>query len=113
MALIRFDGQYGYINVNASRMIEPQFKAAYPFRLGYARVEVDPSFGYIDRNATVIWNPRVAAKGFINKTNRERAVIEQVQKIQHHRTIPAPAYRAPFPAPYPPDHLYEEVLPAD
>ena len=111
LAMVTLDGMVGYINRDASRGITPQFAEARPYFRDYARVYVEPSFGYIDRVGTPIWDPRQALQGFINRRKKESALIKDSEDIIHHRTIAPPEYRQPIAEPYPPDYLYDEQLP--
>ncbi len=112
LAMVTLDGKVGYINRAANQGVTPQFSAGQPYFRNYARVDLEPSFAYIDRTGTLIWDPRMALEGFINTRNSENVAIATVEDITHHRTLDPPAYREPIDASYPPDYLYEEVLPS-
>tara|TARA_R110002111_G_scaffold24243_3_gene53994 strand:+ start:468 stop:1718 length:1251 start_codon:yes stop_codon:yes gene_type:complete len=112
LIMVVLDGKVGYINRVGKEAIVPQFHSGLPFHEGLARVGVDPSFGYITITGNAVWDPRQAVNGFINKRAKERAAIRGRERVIHHRTVDAPEYRDPRPSGYPPDHLYEEVLPA-
>ncbi len=111
LILVTMDNEFGYINRVGDHVIEPQFTGGLPYFRDLARVELTTSFAYIDRRGKPIWDPRQALNGFINQRAKENAVIEQHRKIIHHRTVDPPEYRDPIELPYPPDHLYEPVLP--
>ncbi len=111
LVMVTLDGKIGYTNRIAKYGITPQFDTARPFFNNYARVGVEPAFAYITSNGKPVWDPRQAIKGFINKRSTERAAIRQSNRITHNRVVDPPAYREPTPVPYPPDHLYEEILP--
>ncbi len=111
LIMVTLEGKVGYTNRVANYGITPQFDGGRPFFNNYARVGTHPSFGYITLAEKLIWDPRLALKGFINKRSTESAAITQIQNITHHRTVDPPLYREPIPDPYPPDHLYDEVLP--
>jgi WG containing repeat len=111
MAMVTLGGKVGYVNRDASQGIKPQFESGRPFLRDYARVKVDPSFAYITSSGSPVWDPREAINGFIDKSRRERAIINQVDTVIYNRDLDPPAYREPIPAPYPPDYLYDEVLP--
>ncbi len=111
LAMVTLGGKVGYINRDASQGITPQFTEGRPYFQDYARVYIEPSFGYIDRVGTPIWDPRRALQGFINRRDKESALIKHNEDIIHHRTIDPPQYREPIAEPYLPDYLYEEQLP--
>jgi WG repeat protein len=111
LAMVGLAGRVGYINRVGDRGIEPQFGSARPFFRGYARVDHGPSFGYITVSGSVVWNPEAALLGFINNRSTERAAVAQGRYVTHNRTVAPPPMREPIPEPYPPDHLYDEVLP--
>ena len=109
--MVTLDGNVGYIDRVGNVVIEPQFTTAKPFYKGFAPVGLTTSFGYIDTQGKLVWNPQIALKGFINQRAQENAVIQQHRKIIYNRTVEPPAFRDPIETPYPPDHLYEPVLP--
>ncbi len=49
------NGQYGYINEQASWVIPPQWDHAWEFESGLAPVEKDGKLAYIDHAGTVVW----------------------------------------------------------
>ncbi len=113
LVMVTRNGKVGYINRVGDNSIEPQFDSGLPFFAGYARVGVQPSFGYITVSGSPVWDPRQAVHGFINKRTKENAAIRGHEQVIHHRTVDAPVYREPFPVSYPPDHVYDEALPKE
>jgi WG containing repeat len=111
LVMVTLDGKIGYVNRVANGGIEPQFQSGLPFFAGYARVGVEPSFAYIMISGRSVWDPRQAVNGFINKRSKENAAIRGREYIIYNRPVDPPPYRDPLPVPYPPDHLYDEVLP--
>jgi hypothetical protein len=110
MIMVTVDGKIGYINRRGSVSIDPQFDTGLPFFRNYARVGLEPSFAYISVTGSPVWDPRQAVKGFVNNRSTERVAISQNEKVNRNRAVDPPVYRDPIPAPYPPEHLYEEVL---
>lgn len=111
LAMVVLNGKTGYVNRSAKQGISPMFDEGRPFFQSLARVRIDPSFAYIDRNANPVWDPRLAVKGFINRSTSERIAIVRDKDLIHNRTIEPPAYRDPIPVPYTPEYLIDEVLP--
>jgi len=122
LALIAHDGQFGYVNRNASAGIKPVFEKALPFDDQLARVhptELDASgvtgFAWIDTSGRVVWDPRAPHVAILDLTNRGQALAQQALKDrslpQGNRQIKLPPQRDPLPEAYPPEFLYEEQLP--
>jgi len=123
-ALVRHDGQWGYINRTASAGLIPQFGAADPFFRGLARVSRDDSFAYIGETGQVRFDPRVALElGFVDLRSGERARVANYDpqwqnnfgggddRPPNNQVVPPPVSRGAYEVPYPPEHLYEEALP--
>ena len=119
LALVRLEGAYGFTDKTGRLRIPAQFADAHPFFRRYARVWTDTSHAYVDTAGNVVWDPRLAAEGFVDITKRPRAISSGVttQRQVVSRTgykselILPPQPRVPvLPPPYPPDHEYEEQL---
>lgn len=111
LAMVIVDGLVGYVNRVDNQGIAPRFTGGRPFFRDYARVDLEPSFAYLDRVGRAVWDPRQAVQGFINKRTLEDVAILRYRSVNHHRTIEPPAYREPLGEPYPPEYRYDPVLP--
>ena len=115
LALIAVDGRLGFTNRDLSFGIEPQFAAALPYFRDYARVTRDPSFGYIDVSGRPVWDPRRAEIAIVDTTfssEARRRVLQSSTGIARPTPVLLPPEpRETPPEPYPPDYLYDEVLP--
>lgn len=58
LELMRENDQYGYRDESGEVVIDPQFKNAWYFSDGMARVKVDSLWGFIDRSGEVVIEPR-------------------------------------------------------
>jgi len=115
LALIRYEGWLGYINVNGSAGIRPMFQCALPFDDELARVDpvgLDVSgHAWIDTSGRVIWDPRRPHIGILDATTKGQVRARTDRNHPGSRRIPLPRQRDPLPRPYPPEFLYEEQLP--
>lgn len=103
LALVKVGREFGYIDREGKAVIAPQFTDAEPLFHDMARVEQSPNFGYIALDGTIVWDPRAPADGIFDLTN-----------LAANRDAPRmnlPPRRRALRAPYPPDHLYDDVLP--
>ncbi|MEM9415452.1 MAG: WG repeat-containing protein [Planctomycetota bacterium] len=112
-ALVKQDGRWGYVNRAANGGLVPQFEGAEPFYLGLARVSRGDSFAYISESGQVIFDPEAASEGLINRTIEDRARQDAQRDIRplSNSIESAPPPREPADVPYPPEHLYDEILP--
>jgi hypothetical protein len=110
-AMIGDDLKRGYININASRGIKPQYDQARPFFRGLARVSRAPSFGYIDTTGKLVWDPRDAMRGIRDLTLKGQVEAGLDDWSPGTDTIPLPPKRPARTAPYPPEYQYDPVLP--
>jgi hypothetical protein len=112
LAMINHGGRFGYINRIGKYEIEPQFEDAEPFFRNYARVFHGPDFGYVDRTGRLVWDPRRTAKaGIVDVRRVETTRIGVAKNTLFHRKLKPPPARATMSSPYPPEHVYEELLP--
>jgi hypothetical protein len=49
MAILNINGRYGYISMDNTWIIEPQYEMAWPFRQGYAKVKKNGKWIYINK----------------------------------------------------------------
>jgi len=114
LVMVEVQNKFGYVNRDATAGVQPQFPTAEPFDRKRARVALAPTFGYIDVAGRVIWDPLLALRGeIIDKRGKTRArVAVDPQLNADVRVMPPPA-REPRPIPYPPEHEYDEQLPAE
>jgi len=112
-ALVKLDGLWGYVNEAANQGLVPQFREAEPFYLGLAQVSRGDSFAYVSERGQVRFDPLAARGGIINRTLKDKARQDAVRDdaARHNEVIPPPPDRRPYESPYPPEHLYDEVLP--
>lgn len=111
-AMVRVGDVLGYSDKIARGGIAPQFKFAEPYYLGFVRVEATPNFGYIDIAGRPIWNPRsVFDKGIVDLRPTTRAATSTVDEIIGDVEAPRPPARQSKRPDYPPEYLYDEVLP--
>lgn len=113
MAMVALENKYGFINRTGSAKIEPRYDMAQPFFRDYARVLTGNGWGYIGITGRFIWDPRHAQRGFVDIRFKRtaRILVDSHNRPIHHGVTPPPALRPPVPAPYPPEHQYEPVLP--
>lgn len=111
LIMVTLDKKIGYVDRIGNVVIKPQFKTGKPFDKGLAEVGLTTSFGYIDTRGKLKWSPTLALKGFINRRAKEKAYIAQQRTAISNRIVDPPAEQAKQPTPYPPDYLYDPVLP--
>lgn len=114
LAMVQLNGRFGYVNRAGRWGIDPKFVFAEPFFRRFAMVITKEGMGYIDSSSRFIWDPGQAKQGFVDKTFRESVGIGTAPGPDshiHHRVRMAPDGRPPALSPYPPEYLYEEVLP--
>ncbi|MCC6681957.1 MAG: WG repeat-containing protein [Phycisphaeraceae bacterium] len=114
LALVRRDGLWGYVDAGGREQIEPQYAEARPFLRDLAAVKIDAGWGYIDAGGAWVLDPRVALNGFVDLRASETAAIvsDPRDRLISNRIYNMPPHRDPRPAPYPPEHEYEPILPA-
>lgn len=103
LALVRIGREYGYIDREGRAVISPQFTDAEPLFHDMARVSQSPNFGYISLNGGIVWDPRAPADGIFDLT--DLSVNRDAPRMN------LPPRRRALRAPYPPDYLYDDVLP--
>ncbi|MEM1213283.1 MAG: WG repeat-containing protein [Planctomycetota bacterium] len=112
LAMVMIDGKAGYLNKAGALIIPPAFPQAEPQFNGLLRVEAGPSFSYLLYTGSALWDPRLAAQGFTNLTNRERAAVTTPNdSLIAPRTRQAPKPSRQAKVPYRPEFLYDEALP--
>ncbi len=112
LTLVRVGEAIGYSDKTARRGIAPQFDFAEPYFRRFARVQAEPNFGYIDISGRVAWDPRWPfEQGIVDQTPKTRGAVALSDTRTGDQLLPAPPAREPRRVGYPPDHLYEEVLP--
>ena len=112
LAMYSRNDLYGFTDRVGKRGLQPQFGWAEPYYLKYARVAVGNSFGYMDVAGRPIWDPRVASEGIINVTTRGKAIATNPRSARpSNQLLQPPPPREQAIAPYPPEYLYEEILP--
>lgn len=111
-AMIKVDEKCGYVDKIGNYRIMPQFDHAEPFFRKYARVTQAPSFAYIDVAGRVVWDPcRFADEGIVDVRIHESIRIGTAERSRYHRKVRPPPARDSVAIPYPPEYLYDEVLP--
>jgi hypothetical protein len=110
-ALVKRRLAFGYVNRRGDISIEPQFEDARPFFRSRARVSREPSFGYIDTSGGVIWDSQHADNGLVDMTAFGQVAARADKDRPGARLLKLPPERPARPAPYPPEHQYQEVLP--
>jgi len=55
LATVEINGKWGYIGKSGEFKIPPTFDIAHDFDGPLAKIEIDDSFGYIDRDGRVVW----------------------------------------------------------
>lgn len=112
LAMVRVADRFGFTDKTGRRGVAPQFAFAEPYFRDYARVQAEPNFGYIDISGRVVWDPRWPFdQGIVDQTPRTRGAVATSDHRVGDQLLPAPPAREPPNAAYPPEYLYEEVLP--
>lgn len=112
-ALVQVDGLWGYINRRGRFMVEPQFIDARPFENNFAAViHETEGWAYIDITGNLIWDPRLAQRGFIDLSNDNlrRQNGNRSGAFRNELVPPPTPARTPQPDAYLPEHLYEELI---
>lgn len=111
LAPVKLNGRWGYVDRTGRVAVEPQHLVAWPFFRGLAHVEPEGRWGYIDAAGRMVWDPRDALRGFVDVRTKEtgRALVDDFDPYS--RIMPPPPPRPVVKPPYPPDYLYDDVLP--
>ena len=116
LAMVREDGKWGYVNRTGSAGFAARWADARPFFRGQARVSQPPGFGYIDPQGRVRYDPRGPLVGIADHTP-QGTTKRKLDRDQVGTPVLVPlgdpdAERG-VEEPYPPEYLYEEVLPGE
>ena len=92
VSVVKLDGKYGFIGVDANYIVEPKYKMAYPFQYGYAVVVGDNGkYGVVDAEGNEILKPEYYdnISSFdlygnavaTNEADKKRVVIDATGKV--------------------------------
>lgn len=116
LAMVREGGRWGYVNRTGSTGYAARWADARPFFRGLARVSQVPGFGYIDPQGRARYDPRGPLVGIFDHTPQGDAK-RKLDRDQVGTPVLVPVDRGDegrrVEEAYPPEYLYEEVLPRE